>query len=107
MCLCDVGYLGEMKCSGSGVPAVELAELLVEVRGLRAQLEHSVQENSALRCQLQKQLEQQLAGRVAQSEPRASSLIPASPLRDSMYRRQLLHGKRTYVQIQSRGLIFL
>ena len=87
-----VGYFGEVKCPGSGVPAVELAELLVEVRGLRAQLEHSVQENSALRCQLQKQLEQQLAGRVAQSEPRAS-LIPASPIRESMY-RQLLHGKR-------------
>ncbi|XP_076150236.1 myomegalin isoform X2 [Alosa pseudoharengus] len=85
------GYLGEMKCPGSGVPAVELAELLVEVRGLRAQLEHSVQENSALRCQLQKQLEQQLAGRVAHCDPRVSSLIPASPLRESMYRRQLLH----------------
>ncbi|XP_062380200.1 myomegalin-like isoform X2 [Sardina pilchardus] len=98
------GYLGEMKCPGSGVPAVELAELLVEVRGLRAQLEHSVQENSALRCQLQKQLEQQLAGRVAHCEPRASSLIPASPLRESMYRRQLLHDPAPSPPVRDTGL---
>ncbi|XP_067218169.1 myomegalin-like isoform X2 [Chanodichthys erythropterus] len=65
-------------------PSVELGELLVEVRALRAQLEHSVQENSALRAQLQKQLDHS-------AEQRPSPIIPASPLRDVLYRRQLLH----------------
>ncbi|XP_067309039.1 myomegalin isoform X8 [Pseudorasbora parva] len=60
-------------------PSVELGELLVEVRALRAQLELSVQENSALRATLQKQLDH------------PSAIIPASPLRDVLYRRQLLH----------------
>ncbi|XP_057182795.1 myomegalin-like isoform X3 [Triplophysa rosa] len=65
-------------------PSVELRELLMEVRALRAQLEHSVQENSALRIQLQKQLDQFV-------EPRPSPIFPVSPLRDALYRRQLLH----------------
>lgn len=69
----------------------ELNQLLLEVRALRAQLERSVQENSALRIQLQKQLEQQLSS--AGLEARPSSLMPASPLRDTLYRRQLLHGE--------------
>ncbi|XP_017351066.1 myomegalin isoform X3 [Ictalurus punctatus] len=82
------GYLSELPYSSA--PAVgELNQLLVEVRALRAQLERSVQENSALRIQLQKQLEQQLSS--AGLEPRPSSLMPASPLRDALYRRQLLH----------------
>ncbi|XP_053342275.1 myomegalin-like isoform X9 [Clarias gariepinus] len=82
------GYLSELPYSCA--PAVgELNQLLVEVRALRAQLERSVQENSALRLQLQKQLEQQLSS--VGLEPRPSSLIPASPLRDALYRRQLLH----------------
>ncbi|KAF5900432.1 myomegalin isoform X6, partial [Clarias magur] len=82
------GYLAELPYSCT--PAVgELNQLLVEVRALRAQLERSVQENSALRLQLQKQLEQQLSS--AALEPRPSSLMPASPLRDALYRRQLLH----------------
>ncbi|KAK2900329.1 hypothetical protein Q8A67_008444 [Cirrhinus molitorella] len=65
-------------------PTVELGELLVEVRALRAQLERSVQENSALRAQLQKQLDHSI-------DQRPSPIIPASPLRDVLYRRQLLH----------------
>ncbi|XP_046731991.1 myomegalin-like isoform X1 [Silurus meridionalis] len=82
------GYLFELPYSSA--PAVgEFNQLLVEVRALRAQLERSVQENSALRIQLQKQLEQQLSS--AGLEPRPSSLMPASPLRDALYRRQLLH----------------
>ncbi|XP_060762148.1 myomegalin-like isoform X3 [Neoarius graeffei] len=82
------GYLSELPYSSA--PAVgELNQLLVEVRALRAQLERSVQENSALRIQLQKQLEQQLSS--AGLEQRPSSLIPASPLRETLYRRQLLH----------------
>lgn len=64
---------------------MELRELLMEVRALRAQLEHSVQENSALRIQLQKQLDQSV-------ELRPSPIFPVSPLRDAFYRRQLLHG---------------
>ncbi|XP_066514417.1 myomegalin-like isoform X1 [Hoplias malabaricus] len=82
------GYLSEISYSSSAATG-ELGELLVEVRALRAQLERSVQENSALRDQLQKQLEQQLSS--ASLESRPSSLIPASPLRDAFYRRQLLH----------------
>ncbi|XP_026780866.3 myomegalin isoform X4 [Pangasianodon hypophthalmus] len=82
------GYLSELPYSSA--PAVgELNQLLVEVRALRAQLERSVQENCALRIQLQKQLEQQLSS--AGLEPRPSSLLPASPLRDALYRKQLLH----------------
>ncbi|TSQ01593.1 Myomegalin [Bagarius yarrelli] len=84
----SAGYFSELPYSTS--PAVgELNHLLVEVRALRAQLERSVQENSALRIQLQKQLEQQL--NTASLEPRPVSLMPASPLRDTLYRRQLLH----------------
>ncbi|XP_058275009.1 myomegalin-like isoform X2 [Hemibagrus wyckioides] len=82
------GYLSGLPYSSA--PAVgELNQLLMEVRALRAQLERSVQENSALRIQLQKQLEQQLNS--ASLEQRPSSLMPASPLRDALYRRQLLH----------------
>ncbi|XP_028830939.1 myomegalin isoform X2 [Denticeps clupeoides] len=96
-------YLSGVKCPGRGLPSVELAELLAEVRGLRSQLEHSVQENSALRCQLQKHLEQQLAGRVVQSEPRMS-LMPASPLREGIYRRQLLHDPAPSPPVRDMGL---
>ncbi|XP_016312078.1 myomegalin-like isoform X4 [Sinocyclocheilus anshuiensis] len=73
------GLVCEVRC-----PAVELRELLVEVRALRAQLECSVQENSDLRAQLQKHLDQSI-------DQRPSPIIPASPLRDVLYRRQLLH----------------
>uniref|UniRef100_A0A673HKQ6 Myomegalin-like n=1 Tax=Sinocyclocheilus rhinocerous TaxID=307959 RepID=A0A673HKQ6_9TELE len=73
------GLVCEVRC-----PAVELRELLVEVRALRAQLECSVQENSDLRAQLQKHLDQSI-------DQRPSPIIPASPLRDALYRRQLLH----------------
>lgn len=94
------GYLSELPYS-SAPAAGELNQLLVEVRALRAQLERSVQENSALRIQLQKQLEQQLSS--AGLEPRPSSLMPASPLRDTLYRRQLLHGEtaRSHVVLYS------
>ncbi|XP_042575059.1 myomegalin-like isoform X4 [Cyprinus carpio] len=73
----------ELVC-GVRCPAVELRELLAEVRALRAQLECSVQENSALRAQLQKQLDHCI-------DQRPSPIIPASPLREVLYRRQLLH----------------
>ncbi|XP_051554536.1 myomegalin-like isoform X2 [Myxocyprinus asiaticus] len=73
------GYVCEVQ-----YPSVELGALLLEVRALKAQLERSVQENGALRLQLQKQLE--LSG-----GQRPSPLIPASPLRDALCRRQLLH----------------
>lgn len=73
------GFVCDVRCS-----TVELGELLVEVRALRAQLERSVQENSALRAQLQKQLDHCI-------DQRPSPIIPASPLRDVLYRRQLLH----------------
>ncbi|XP_035803441.2 myomegalin isoform X3 [Amphiprion ocellaris] len=79
------GYL----CEVPGLP-VELGELLGEVRSLRAQLQNSVQENSALKqLELHKQLEQKLGG----GSPRTPSLsaLTASPQRENFYRRQLLH----------------
>ncbi|KAM9428764.1 myomegalin-like isoform 2-T2 [Salvelinus alpinus] len=97
------GYL----CEGQyvGVPAlpVELGELLGEVRSLRAQLQSSVQENSVLKqLELHKHLEQKLGGGVhggvgvigGMEPPRTPSLsaLTDSPQRDSLYRRQLLHG---------------
>lgn len=80
------GYL----CEVAGLP-VELGELLGEVRSLRAQLQSSVQENSALKqLELHKQLEQKLGV----GSPRTPSLsaLSASPQRENFYRRQLLHG---------------
>ncbi|XP_032388029.1 myomegalin isoform X4 [Etheostoma spectabile] len=79
------GYL----CELPGLP-VELGELLGEVRSLRAQLQNSVQENSALKqLELHKQLEQKLGV----GSPRTPSLsaLTASPQRENFYRRQLLH----------------
>lgn len=87
-CLLSLGYL----CELPGLP-VELGELLGEVRSLRAQLQNSVQENSALKqLELHKQLEQKLGV----GSPRTPSLsaLTASPQRENFYRRQLLHGKR-------------
>ncbi|XP_077101832.1 myomegalin isoform X13 [Siphateles boraxobius] len=72
------GCVYEVSC-----PSVELRELLVEVRALRVQLEVSVQENSSLRAQLQK-LDHL-------SDQRRSPIVPASPLRDVLYRRLILH----------------
>lgn len=71
---------------------MELGELLGEVRSLRAQLQNSVQENSALKqLELHKQLEQKLG----LGSPRTPSLsaLSASPQRENFYRRQLLHGE--------------
>ncbi|XP_076838222.1 myomegalin isoform X2 [Brachyhypopomus gauderio] len=53
----------------------ELAGLLVEVRALRAQLHGQLT----------------AVGAGLGAEPRPTSLVPASPLRDALYRRQLLH----------------
>ncbi|XP_078791020.1 myomegalin isoform X18 [Oryzias latipes] len=79
------GYL----CEVAGLP-VELGELLVEVRSLRAQLQSSVQENSALKqLELHKQLEQKLG--VTSPRPASLSALSASPQRENFYRRQLLH----------------
>lgn len=86
-CFSSPGYL----CEVSGLP-VELGELLGEVRSLRAQLQSSVQESSALKqLELHKQLEQKLGV----GSPRTPSLsaLTASPQRETLYRRQLLHGQ--------------
>ncbi|XP_058620782.1 myomegalin isoform X3 [Onychostoma macrolepis] len=84
---------------GVRCPAVELAELLVEVRALRAQLERSIQENSALRAQLQKQLDHCI-------DQRPSPIIPASPLRDVLYRRQLLHDPSPSPPVRDVGPLY-
>lgn len=71
---------------------MELGELLGEVRSLRAQLQNSVQENSALKqLELHKQLEQKLG--VVSPRPPSLSALTASPQRENFYRRQLLHGE--------------
>ncbi|XP_017277709.1 myomegalin isoform X3 [Kryptolebias marmoratus] len=92
------GYL----CEVAGLP-VELGELLGEVRSLRAQLQSSVQENSALKqLELHKQLEQKLGG----GSPRTPSLsaLTASPQRETFYRRQLLHDPAPSPPVRDIGL---
>lgn len=87
LCILSSGYT----CELPDLP-VELGELLGEVRSLRAQLQNSVQENSALKqLELHKQLEQKLGA----GSPRTPSLsaLTASPQRENFYRRQLLHGE--------------
>ncbi|XP_072297444.1 myomegalin isoform X12 [Eucyclogobius newberryi] len=75
------GFLSELP-----ILPVELAELLGEVRSLRAQLQNSIQENSTLKqLELHKQLEQKLGS------PRTLCALTASPQRESFYKRQLLH----------------
>ncbi|XP_042575064.1 myomegalin-like isoform X9 [Cyprinus carpio] len=88
----------ELVC-GVRCPAVELRELLAEVRALRAQLECSVQENSALRAQLQKQLDHCI-------DQRPSPIIPASPLREVLYRRQLLHDPSPSPPVRDVGPLY-
>ncbi|KAM9719666.1 myomegalin-like isoform 10-T10 [Menidia menidia] len=92
------GYL----CDVSGLP-LELSELLAEVRSLRAQLQSSVQESSALKqLELHKQLEQKLGA----ASPRTPSLsaLSASPQRESFYRRQLLHDPAPSPPVRDIGL---
>ncbi|XP_022610484.1 myomegalin-like isoform X2 [Seriola dumerili] len=92
------GYL----CELPGLP-VELGELLGEVRSLRAQLQTSVQENSALKqLELHKQLEQKLGV----GSPRTPSLsaLTASPQRENFYRRQLLHDPAPSPPVRDIGL---
>uniref|UniRef100_A0A4W5PBN4 Myomegalin-like n=1 Tax=Hucho hucho TaxID=62062 RepID=A0A4W5PBN4_9TELE len=107
----------EYLCEGQygRVPALplpgELGELLGEVRSLRAQLQSSVQENSALKqLELHKHLEQKLGGGVhggvgsigGMEPPRTPSLsaLTDSPQRDSLYRRQLLHDLDPHSELQ-------
>ncbi|XP_061097526.1 myomegalin-like isoform X4 [Conger conger] len=94
------GYRGEL--TYSGVPSSqELGELLVEVRALRAQLERSVQENGALRVQL----EQQLGGAIAVTNSnRRPNTIPVSPQRDGLYKRQLFHDPAPSPPVRDTGL---
>ncbi|XP_077370006.1 myomegalin isoform X3 [Festucalex cinctus] len=92
------GFLRE----SSGLP-VELGELLSEVRSLRAQLQSSVQESSALKqLELHKQLEQKLGG----GSPRTPSLsaFSASPQRENFYKRQLLHDPAPSPPVRDIGL---
>ncbi|XP_068605286.1 myomegalin-like [Brachionichthys hirsutus] len=92
------GYL----CELPGLP-MELRELLGEVRSLRAQLQNSMQENSALKqLELHKQLEQKLGV----GSPRTPSLsaFAASPQRESFYRRQLLHDPAPSPPVRDIGL---
>ncbi|XP_045550318.1 myomegalin isoform X2 [Salmo salar] len=111
----------EFLCEGQygRVPALplpgELGELLGEVRSLRAQLQSSVQENSALKqLELHKHLEQKLGGGVhgglgsigGMEPPRTPSLsaLTDSPQRDSLYRRQLLHDPAPSPPVRDIGL---
>ncbi|KAG5847406.1 hypothetical protein ANANG_G00125710 [Anguilla anguilla] len=94
------GYGGELTYPGTP-SSQELGELLVEVRGLRAQLERSVQENGALRAQL----EQQLGGAVVVARgDRRPHTIPVSPQRDGVYKRQLFHDPAPSPPVRDTGL---
>ncbi|XP_053738820.1 myomegalin-like isoform X7 [Synchiropus splendidus] len=86
------GFLSEVP----GLP-VELGELLGEVRSLRAQLQTSVQDNSALK---------QLELRLGAASPRRPSLsaLSASPQRENFYRRQLLHDPAPSPPVRDIGL---
>ncbi|XP_061151906.1 myomegalin isoform X4 [Syngnathus typhle] len=89
-------------CEATGLP-VELGELLSEVRSLRAQLQSGVQESSALKqLELHKQLEQKLGG----GSPRtpALSALSASPQRENVYKRQLLHDPAPSPPVRDIGL---
>ncbi|XP_064861721.1 LOW QUALITY PROTEIN: myomegalin-like [Oncorhynchus nerka] len=109
------GYLCEGQYGGVPAVPVELGELLGEVRSLRAQLQSSVQENSVLKqLELHKHLEQKLGGGVhggvgvigGMEPPRTPSLsaLTASPQRDSLYRRQLLHDPAPSPPVRDIGL---
>ncbi|XP_068427417.1 myomegalin-like isoform X2 [Clinocottus analis] len=89
-------------CELPGLP-VELGELLGEVRSLRAQLQNSVQENSALKqLELHKQLEQKLG--VGSARTPSLSALTASPQRENFYRRQLLHDPAPSPPVRDIGL---
>ncbi|XP_061095849.1 myomegalin isoform X2 [Conger conger] len=80
---------------GENLSSRELRDLLSEVRSLRAQLEHSVEENSSLRAQLEKQL-----GRgVAQGETH-----PSSTQRSGSCRKQLFHDPTPSPPVRDTGL---
>ncbi|XP_072297435.1 myomegalin isoform X3 [Eucyclogobius newberryi] len=88
------GFLSELP-----ILPVELAELLGEVRSLRAQLQNSIQENSTLKqLELHKQLEQKLGS------PRTLCALTASPQRESFYKRQLLHDPAPSPPVRDIGL---
>ncbi|XP_036377767.1 myomegalin isoform X3 [Megalops cyprinoides] len=87
------------RTAGYGAQEPELSQLLVEVRGLRVQLERSVQENSSLRTQL----EEQLGGGVARGETRPSS-ISIGGHRDSGCRKQLFHDPAPSPPVRDTGL---
>ncbi|XP_028328312.1 myomegalin isoform X5 [Gouania willdenowi] len=92
------GYL----CELPALP-VELRELLQEVRSLRAQLQNSVQENSALKqLELHKQLEQKLG--VASPRTPCLSALSASPQRENFCRRLLLHDPSPSPPVRDIGL---
>ncbi|MBN3302301.1 MYOME protein, partial [Amia calva] len=92
------GYGGEVKYHGAPT-ALELNELLAEVRSLRVQLEHNIQENSSLR----QQLEQQLERSGAPSEPRPTSISIMTP-RDGGCRRQLFQDPVPSPPVRDTGL---
>ncbi|KAK7945716.1 hypothetical protein WMY93_001444 [Mugilogobius chulae] len=88
------GFLSELP-----ILPVELAELLGEVRSLRAQLQNSIQENSTFKqLELHKQLEQKLGS------PRTLCALTASPQRESFYKRQLLHDPAPSPPVRDIGL---
>uniref|UniRef100_A0AAV2JUR3 Centrosomin N-terminal motif 1 domain-containing protein n=1 Tax=Knipowitschia caucasica TaxID=637954 RepID=A0AAV2JUR3_KNICA len=88
------GFLSELP-----ILPLELAELLGEVRSLRAQLQNSIQENSSLKqLELHKQLEQKLGS------PRTLCALTASPQREHFYKRQFLHDPAPSPPVRDIGL---
>nr|XP_015210534.1 PREDICTED: myomegalin-like [Lepisosteus oculatus] len=98
--VCRAGQSPHSAYRGGAATALELNELLAEVRGLRVQLEHSIQENSCLREQLEQQLGRSLATHRA---PRPSSISITTP-RDTGCKRQLFQDPVPSPPVRDTGM---
>ncbi|XP_069050159.1 myomegalin isoform X3 [Lepisosteus oculatus] len=98
--VCRAGQSPHSAYRGGVATALELNELLAEVRGLRVQLEHSIQENSCLREQLEQQLGRSLATHRA---PRPSSISITTP-RDTGCKRQLFQDPVPSPPVRDTGM---
>ncbi|XP_039590514.1 myomegalin isoform X4 [Polypterus senegalus] len=92
-------YTGDGSYQGAVASSFELNELLRDTRNLRLQLEHSIQENSSLR----QQLEQQLDLCSARNSVRPSSINISTPV-ETGCRRQLFQESVPSPPVRDTGL---
>ncbi|MBN3312100.1 MYOME protein, partial [Atractosteus spatula] len=98
--VCRAGQSPHSAYRGGAATALELNELLAEVRGLRVQLEHSIQENSCLR----EQLEQQLGRSLATHRASRPSSISITTTRDTGCKRQLFQDPVPSPPVRDTGM---